>query len=526
MGLAFGEKAKQNRSQNCKGFGIDLNQKQKRLQREERLQTFSWNLKTGKALYFATMLGFLNQSLFAGSYGDVYGAHPGASGRGNAVNATIGGSAATFYNPAGLARLSDVEIALWNWEKRKNPEKFPKEEEIRSDSDDPWYLEAGLKLYEAFSTELLTNPKRPRPSQNVHELTIQYNYATPRLTTSAPNPDRFFGEKDHFVGLGLALDFGNLYNVERKIKFGLNILAPATGNLLTINDQNAIVHRPLQYGVQNERPSILGGLGVEVWKDHLFLGLGFTALAKGQGSILMKDVDISPDPAIPDQQAVLELKPLVNPTFGVQFRYGKFDLGVSYRRETHVSIDPLAARAQTTLLAIQLDLDVALLGLFNPRVWSYGIGFHPTSRWTLGFDINRELWSGFRLSRTKQTYTEPFYLQDTTNYRGGVEYRFSDAVSFRAGYARRPSPVGEIPGKVNWIDFDKNILTGGIGYVLFPDAFSFLEDLKNPILIDLVIEYQKLHGRHIYKYQPTERNPNYSVGGNVWRFGVSFSLLL
>ncbi|MCC5814704.1 MAG: outer membrane protein transport protein [Leptospira sp.] len=465
------------------------------------------------------------KSLDAGSYGDTYGAHPAANARGNAVNAVVSGSAAVFYNPAGLARISDSDLAILDQDKRKSPNKSP-EVESSDYSEFPWYMETAYIAYDSVTKDILANKESQRANRNVHEIAIQYNYAQPRLTTSVPNPDRLEGENDHYVGLGLALDFGNFYNLERKIKFGLNILAPANGNLLTINDQNPTVHRALQYGVQNERPTIMGGLGVEAWKDHLFLGVGFTALATGQGSILMKDVDISPEPTTPDQQAVLELKPLVNPTFGAQFHWGKFDLGISYKRETAVSIDPLAARAQTTLLAIQLDLDVALLGLYTPRIWSYGLAFSATDRLTISFDINRELWSGFRLSRTKQIYSEPFRLHDTTNYRTGVEYKWSDSLKLRAGYAKRPSPVGEMPGEANWIDFDRNIVTTGFGYVLFPDSFSFLEDLKNPILLDFVLEYQKLHGRHIFKYNATERNPNYSFGGNVWHIGGSITILL
>lgn len=498
---------------------------------------------------------FTVESISAGSYGDVYGAHPAANGMGNAVNATSSGSAAVYYNVAGLGRLSAADLAVLDYEiatleKQGNakskedatkitPPKGNKTEKEKEMSDidpterqvieeyleHPFYIRTPLRVYDAFTKDLLVNRNLKRPNKVSHELSIQYNYAVPRLTTSAPNPDRLLGEKDHYVGIGLAIDFGSIFNMDRKIKFGLNVLAPASGNLLTVNDQNPTVHRALQYGVENERPTIMGGLGVEAWKDHLYLGIGFTALASGQGSILMKNVNISPDPVTPDQQAILEIKPIVNPTFGAQFHWGKFDLGASYRRETMLSIDPLAARAQTTLLAIQLDLDIALLGLFTPRVVSYGLAFHPTESWTLALDINRELWSGFRISRTKRTYSEPFDLKDTTNYRFGIEYKWRPDWKFRTGCAIRPSPIGELPGQTNWIDFNRTILTAGVGYVLFPDSFSFTDVFKNPLLIDLVIEYQKLEGRNIYKYNPTARNPNYSFGGNVWHAGISFSIL-
>jgi hypothetical protein len=49
----------------------------------------------------------------------------------------------------------------------------------------------------------------------------------------------------------------------------------------------------LQNGVSNERPIIHAGIGVEIWKDHLSLGIGAQAMLKGKGAILMKDVDIT-----------------------------------------------------------------------------------------------------------------------------------------------------------------------------------------------------------------------------------------
>lgn len=68
-------------------------------------------------------------SLFAGDFGDVYGAHPAANGMGNAVTATVNNSSAVYYNVAGLGRLSegdmltalaDKEMGKRKWSCRNN----------------------------------------------------------------------------------------------------------------------------------------------------------------------------------------------------------------------------------------------------------------------------------------------------------------------------------------------------------------------------------------------------------------------
>ena len=67
------------------------------------------------------------------------------------------------------------------------------------------------------------------------------------------------------------------------------------------------------------------------------------------------------------------------------------------------------------------------------------------------------------------------------------------------------------------------IYTTGFSYILFP-GMRFLENLKNPVVIDAVLEYQDLKAMKIYKYAPTPKNPNYSVGGNVWHVGFSATM--
>jgi long-subunit fatty acid transport protein len=480
-----------------------------------------------KLLLFFLVLSF---NLYSGDFGDVYGAHPAQNAMGNAVTATVNNSSAVFYNPAGLGRLSEGDrinamIDKKKWEKENGvTETTPAKKTLKEQAKD--FFKESLK-------GTFTFVPNERPTKLTHELTLQYHYANPRLVTSAPSNQDLTKTADNFVALGLAINLNTIYDFKRTVRFGLNIIAPSTGNLLTINDLNPTVHRYLQYGVSNQKPTIMGGLGIEVWKDRFFVGAGFTALIGGDGRILLKDVPLSPNTVTPNQQVILQAKPIVNPTLGFMFQYGKFSMGGSYRREIGLSVDSLGARAQTTLLGIQLDFDVSLYDLFTPRKLAYGIAYKPTNRLTFSVDANRELWSQLGvsnpflgkqfMSRTKATYSEPFHLVDVTVIRGGAEFRYNDYFTFRAGYARRPKATPDTPGQTNWIDFDRLIMTGGISLTLLP-GMKFLENLKNPIIIDIVGEYQKLHGQHVYKYRATDRNPNYSVGGNVWHLGASITM--
>ena len=495
---------------------------------------------------------FTNYTLLAGDYGDVYGAHPAAAGMGNAVTALVNNSSAVYYNVAGLGRLSEGDMlvslaAKKKWNKENGVVELPEPKLTFRQNLTEFFKET---IKDPFLTKSLT-----RPDRNVNEIALQYNYANPILNASMLSPQDTLPKAlvqgsaalntntpvsqdlsklaDNYAGLGLSINLNNIYDFKRTIRFGLNLLAPTTGNLLTINDVNPTAHRYLQYGVANQKPTIMGGTGVEIIKDKLFVGVGFTAIAGGGGAILLKDVPLSPDTVIPNQQVILQVKPLVNPTYGLAFTFGKFSGGVSYRRETALAVNSLGARAQTTLLGIQLDFDVALYDLFSPRKWSYGIAYKPTGKWVFSFDMNRELWSqlGYKnqfvgtefMSRTKAAYSEPFQLVDVTVLRAGMEYKWNDSFKLRGGISRRPKATPDLPGANNWIDFDRMIYTAGLSAVLFPGK-EFLENLKNPVVLDAVVDYQEMKGIQGFKYSPTSRNPNYSAGGKVWHLGISITM--
>jgi hypothetical protein len=485
---------------------------------------FNYTTKIIKYFIFINIIIYVSVfKLNAGDYGDVYGAHPAANGMGNAVTATVNNASSVYYNVAGLGRLSEGDKIFAQIEK----EKAEKEAKSISEEDQPPKLENDVtqtkeSLWNRMKKDSFKYTPFNRSYRTPHELTFQYNLARPQLSTNAPQNQDITKVRDDYAGLGMTINLNSIYDLKRNIKFGLNLLLPGNGDLLTINDVNPTAHRYLQYGISNNKPTIMGGIGVELWKDRLFVGVGFNALISGKGAILLKDVPISPDSVTPNQQVILQTKPFINPTFGLAFEYGKFQAGFSFRREIALSVDALPARAQTTLLGIQLDFDVSMYDHFSPRKMSLGFAYKALDNLLFSVQADKEMWSAFRVSRTKQTYSEKNYFNDIVVLRAGLEYSPREWLKLRAGLTKRPRPTPVMTGSNNYMDFDKMVGTAGMSIILFPE--KALPNQKSPIILDLVAEYQKLTDELVIKNIPTTRNPNYSMGGKVVHFGFAVTM--
>ncbi|MEQ8351595.1 MAG: outer membrane protein transport protein [Leptospiraceae bacterium] len=424
-------------------------------------------------LFLGASVFFVNPTR-ANSYPDVYGANPYTTGRAGAVTAVINDVSAVFYNPAGLALPS-------------RGESIKKQKDAR-----------------------------------MHELQLYYTGSSHSLNYSPYSPDLIFSDEDatnvndSYAGLGLSLRLDRIYDVDRKVAFGLYANLPGNGKLLSINDLNPTVHRFLQHGKSLTRPYIAAALSVEVWKEHIYAGIGFTALARGQGAILMKEVEISPNTVTPDQQVIVDVEPATNAQYGLIGVYQDFYLGVFYRRELAVELDPINARARTLLLGLELDLDLAVLDHYQPRTLSYGAGYRLFDIFLFSVDVRRELWSGFQSSRAKQTYSEIIYLSDTTSVGASLEFQVTDWFQARMGYRRAPTPIPNQPGSTNWMGSDRQIYSAGATYMIWPSG----GDLKYPIGIDFSIQSQKLEQRMQLKYNPTPENPFYEYGGVINHLGI------
>ncbi|GIX42904.1 MAG: hypothetical protein KatS3mg129_2637 [Leptospiraceae bacterium] len=470
-----------------------------------------------------------NKNLKAGNYLDIYGGSGRLQAMGGTGIAFVNDASSPYYNIAGLSVPNDADYFYSSY---NSEEKAKKIDEHKN------YLDY-----------LLTTPTPPQPEEKRHEVLLNLNYVIPVTKVhldypiETPEIKKF---KDHYAVLGLNFNLNKIINIKNKINFGLLAALPGSGNLVKVNDLNPTTHRFLQIGSSNERPSIFAGLSGEIWKNHLYMGIGITALSKGRGAMLMKDVDISPEKVTPNQQAILELKPLIMPVYGIQFHYGKIKTGIVYRRETYMIVDPLEARAQTSLLAIQFDFDLAMLDLYTPRSLGAGISIEVINDLLFAVDIVKEYWHLFELSRTKKiVYSpfkdeflkkninfQPFHFNDISIIKIGIEYSRTFSffnrkfpLSFRAGYSYKPSPVPEMYDIYNWMDNDRAIYTAGIGYKIFPEKDGILQ---SPVIIDLAIENHQFKNRDVYKIDMDNftKNPSYHYGGYAWLTSLSLKVYL
>ena len=241
-------------------------------------------MKYKKELFLILLLT-LNTYMYAGDYGDIYGAHPAANGMANAVTATVNNSSSVFYNVAGLGRLSEGEKIFASLEKEKREkeerENRDKEEKENKDESLPEGSNQSVNIENQAPNSLWKNIRKDsfryspfdRTLRTPHELSLQYNFARPQLSTSAPKNQDISNVKDDYAGLGMAINLNSIYDIKRNIKFGLNVLLPGNGDLLTVNDVNPTAHRYLQYGISNIKPTIMGGVGIDLWKAISFAPL-------------------------------------------------------------------------------------------------------------------------------------------------------------------------------------------------------------------------------------------------------------
>ena len=60
------------------------------------MKEYNHPIKKYKKVLFLVLLQTINTYMYAGDYGDIYGAHPAANGMANAVTATVNNSSSVY----------------------------------------------------------------------------------------------------------------------------------------------------------------------------------------------------------------------------------------------------------------------------------------------------------------------------------------------------------------------------------------------------------------------------------------------
>ncbi|NCD71038.1 OmpP1/FadL family transporter [Mucilaginibacter agri] len=127
-----------------------------------------------------------------------------------------------------------------------------------------------------------------------------------------------------------------------------------------------------------------------------------------------------------------------------------------------------------------------------PSTTSLGLGYYPSSRWTLAADVNYVHWSVYKVlafdyaqntSALQDTYS-PRNYKDAYSLRGGAQYKANDKLFLRAGggYASTAVRDGYVTPEAP--DANRYYFTGGLGY-----------KLAKRLDLDFSFEYEKLLSR-------------------------------
>jgi long-chain fatty acid transport protein len=127
-----------------------------------------------------------------------------------------------------------------------------------------------------------------------------------------------------------------------------------------------------------------------------------------------------------------------------------------------------------------------------PDTVSLGIAYRPSEKIVIAVDIDRTMWSTFDSMNidvkdevTDAGFTDtsaPLQWRDIWLFKIGAEYKYSDALSLRAGYTYVQTPVPDHTLDPAFSDADMNAVSFGVGYrkgaYLFDFGYSaaFYED--------------------------------------------------
>lgn len=463
-----------------------------------------------KACFLALMLIFGLSSAYA-NIADTYGLGARGSAMGSAMSALVDDWSSAYYNMAGLGRrpqkesLAEVKSASTQLLYR-TLNKLQQKKVLGEQSEAPENAEQGDKV-------------------NNNELALGYLYSVPMMNVSYGGATETDGLSAGALMLGLVIDMNTFVRMPYGLNMRLGVCAILEDDfgLGKVTDDDVQTHYFLRYGRRIQRFLLNMGVGFEVWKDHLFLGVGSTTGVGGQGVVLIENVQLTEEPQTPPARTKMNLRPRQAPLAGISFKWdnlgpGNFNAGITYRGELILKIDPFDTEATTDLGNINMQMSLSIQDYFTPNEYVLGLAYTYPNLWifksvTMAFDLEYQQWSRYSLSRAhkvQSTYEEPKF-NDIFVYRLGFEEVVLPWLKVREGYVFRPAFTPDQTGRSNYLDNDTHILSLGLGFII-PDILI----LKVPVEIDLAYQFQYLAPRESVKIdQSNPYNPNYTYDGMV-----------
>lgn len=486
------------------------------------------------------------QAVAYANFADTYGFGAVGVSRGNAMTAVVCDWSSVYYNMAGLGKTKGIML-----------------EPVQTEEKEGLTLKKGESKQEVQQSQVSPYDIYAYKDQ----LAITYMYTQPAMTIDISR-DTVATKELNFgtVTLGLVLDLNHFFKLPAFIssgRFGLGLGVMQDGSLVKVYDVDLRTHDYLRYGKEAQRTVILAGAGFGFLDDLFGIGVGANVWSGGSGAVELKDVELGSDPQTPNSQAQMELTPAVAPVAGLYIQPGRkinalrgLQIGVAYRGEIYMELDPFATTAELKTAGITLEMALSIFDYYTPHIISAGIAYtflpiKPLSGLTISLDVDYQMWSKHRVSKAKETYwalygvTIPKF-QDIIVPKAGLSYNFGclspkmQWLALNLGYSYRPSfvPDEADTSVFNFLDCNTHIGSAGLVFTI-----PKMGPMVAPIVITVAGQMQMLQERKVAKdeaqviaiYQSIDsswtpaqilaQNPSqYTYGGKVYSAFVEVAL--
>ncbi len=461
--------------------------------------------------------------------GDVIPVGVRAGAMGEAFVAIADDYSASYYNPAGLGQLTDnLKMTI-----------------------DFIYQAPQFEI-----TELDTGKKLSFKASDGHTAW------DPNKTASGDDLDDL-GHNRTIIGISANLNkICSALNIPRNLTLGMTIMIPNNmEQMMVLTDFTPEIPKLTRFGDPDEQIFIVFGLGAEIYKDLLYIGLSGKVGIYGDGDVHNNSASVSgqstdPDASPDDEHMVFQMQVDwrvfggLHPIVGVLFTPfdKKLKIGATYRQETSFSIGPCSLLMnyrsspdeQGTMMPWNAKLEF-IFG-YSPEEWALGIAY-VFDALTLSIGIEYQKWGDFWWSEIydiEYTKTAEYGLPDAKhipkdpnfddiiNTSIAVEYRHTSNLTIIAGYRNMPTPVPDQSDLItNYIDMDKDAFSFGCSYSVIKDFISIGAMFEYMICENYEVYNDGMTGLIPWSYNENDlvyAHKSFKVKGDVYSIGLSMEI--
>ena len=354
-------------------------------------------------------------------------------------------------------------------------------------------------------------------------LTAKYNSLDKDSGIISPVSSRRFDRSQVYFDVGLAGPIPLGKDLGKHLFMGLHVQIPADV-LYSVKALPATEPVFPQYEARNRR--LVFNAAISGRYKWVMLGVGFSILPTVSGSVKVDLADQQPSNSVE-----IDVGVSVSPNVGLLFEPIKgLTLGLSWRGAGQTRIDlPVDATVSSSMNPIFLSINAVTF--WTPNEISFGVGW-KAKRYALSTDIVYYMYSGFKMAspevavypdseRTNlisSSEVPDAGLRDTVAVRLGGEFSVIPCVALRAGASWSQSPISVQSGDTNLLGGDQFSGSFGIGF----DAAK----MGGPkIKLDAHFKAGAVLDNTDAKSALNPYNPGYpSIGGGGWFLNSGVSL--